>query len=54
MIKQLIFYVILKEKYQLKIEPLLEMLEKLKNVTFGEGLKIEIYEIKIICRIHKY
>jgi len=47
-LEQFIFYIIIKEKYPLKIEPLLELLEKLKDVDFGEGSRIDIREIKIM------
>lgn len=45
-IEQLILYLCIKENYNLKLEPLLEFLEKIKNVDFGDNKKINITSIK--------
>ena len=47
-LEQLLFYIIIKENYPLKIEPLLELLEKLEDVDFGQGFRVDINEIKIM------
>ena len=45
-LEQLIMYLCLKENYNLKLEPLLEFLEKIKDVDFGENNKINIISLK--------
>lgn len=44
-LEQLIMYLCLKEKYNLKIESLLEFLEKIKNIKFGK-FKLDLNSIK--------
>ena len=45
-LEHLIMYLCLKTNYKLKLEPLLEFLEKIKNVDFGETNKINMTGIK--------
>ena len=45
-LEQLIIYLCLKENYNLKLEPLLEFLEKIKDVDFGNGNKLDIIALK--------
>lgn len=45
-LEHLIMYLCLKRNYKLKLEPLLEFLEKIKNVDFGETNKINMTGIK--------
>ena len=49
-LEQLLLYLIIKEKYNLNIYSLLELIEKLKNVDFGKSTKININEIKIMLQ----
>ena len=49
-LEQLIMYLCLKENYSLNIEPLLEFLEKLREVDFGMGDVINIDSIKIMLQ----
>jgi 4-hydroxy 2-oxovalerate aldolase len=44
-IEQLIMYLCLKENYNLKLEPLLEFLEKIKDIDFGKD-KLNILSLK--------
>ena len=45
-LEQLIMYLCLKENYNLKLEPLLEFLEKIKDVDFGKDDKLNILSLK--------
>ena len=49
-LEQLLLYLIIKEKYNLNIYSLLELIEKLKNIDFGRNTKININEIKIMLQ----
>ena len=52
-IEQLIMYLCLKENCNLKLEPLLEFLEKIKDVDFGENKKINITNLKNASTIYE-
>ena len=45
-LEQLIMYLCLKENYNLKLEPLLEFLEKIKDVDFGKDNNLNILDLK--------
>ena len=45
-LEQLIMYLCLKENYNLKLEPLLEFLEKIKDVDFGKDNNLNILALK--------
>ena len=49
-LEQLLFYLIIKEGYNLNIYSLFELLEKLHNVDFGSGNKINLDEIKVMLQ----
>ena len=49
-LEQLIMYLCLKDSYDLKLEPLLEFLEKIKDVDFGKDNKLNILSLKEMLR----
>lgn len=49
-IEQFLFYLIIKENYDLNIYSLFELLEKLQDVDLGDGNKIDLNEVKIMLQ----